>query len=597
MLRWLERIIITIFIVFVIIGVIPYFALQTNWGAKKVSQWLSDRTAYHIEIGSLDHSIFDPHALKLNRLRIKNKETQQSVVTADQVTLITHQDSPFTFTNLKQIIIDKGEVFTRGHALDLPMPIKADQLQFIHSAMKFEHQSLAITAENINGGVMPWSSERAFPFSNGAKFRFTMANVNLDKLNTGNVFVQGYVENEALVLNNVGSDFIRGGLTTKIQRLPNGDWHIQKLTLNNLQLHTQNEVDAQSLSKLLAYLPKVTLASLNITNSSIDGQDLQVNQFTTSIENIAFEQGKWQLNGGKIAFSANDIVYQDEHFSQPDATFSFTSDAAVIERATAYWQEGLIQTHGQLTYADRTLQLKQLMLAKLRYTLPENGLAQLNPFLFRHVDRIIIDQFTLTPSTIVDISPSFPFELTHVELTGGQLMLKKNAPNIITQGKLSLSASSGTLNAVSLKHINASLSASDTMLSLPSFSAITNSGLVEAQMTLAQQAERLASLKLEGRSFNTDVLNAWRLLQTPLALTGNIHATLSGSLNNLPNLSGQLNIEQTQGATLHLNVVNGLIQGSMSTVNTPADIDNPADSEDDNNADAVIDELYYSHPE
>lgn len=69
-MRWLKNLILTLLILIIFI----YLIIQTQWGAKQLSDLLSKYTQYDVKIGVISHYLTTPGEIVLQDVAIHNKQ-------------------------------------------------------------------------------------------------------------------------------------------------------------------------------------------------------------------------------------------------------------------------------------------------------------------------------------------------------------------------------------------------------------------------------------------------------------------------------------------------------------------------------------------
>ena len=54
-MKFLGKLIIWLLIALLLVIMAFYFLLQTRWGARQISHWLTDNTAYQVTFDAMDH--------------------------------------------------------------------------------------------------------------------------------------------------------------------------------------------------------------------------------------------------------------------------------------------------------------------------------------------------------------------------------------------------------------------------------------------------------------------------------------------------------------------------------------------------------------
>lgn len=114
------------------------------------------------------------------------------------------------------------------------------------------------------------------------------------------------------------------------------------------------------------------------------------------------------------------------HLIDPIATLRLSSAGIAIQQFTTRWEGGLLRTSGNWLRAGKRLQLDEVAMAALEYTLPidwrELWLKPLPDWLAE----VYVTKLTTNRNLIIDINPAFPFQITALDGYGSNLLLARD---------------------------------------------------------------------------------------------------------------------------------------------------------------------------
>lgn len=91
-----------------------------------------------------------------------------------------------------------------------PLPFKADRLQLRDMAFNSPNSEWKLSAQRVNGGVVPWSPEAGKVLGTKAQIQFSAGSLSLNDVPATNVLIEGSIDNDRVTLTNPGADIARG---------------------------------------------------------------------------------------------------------------------------------------------------------------------------------------------------------------------------------------------------------------------------------------------------------------------------------------------------------------------------------------------------
>lgn len=108
-----------------------------------------------------------------------------------------------------------------------PLPFKADRLQLRDMAFNSPNSEWKLSAQRVNGGVVPWSPKAGKVLGTKAQIQFSAGSLSLNDVPATNVLIEGSIDNDRVTLTNLGADIARGTLTGNAQRNADGSWQVE----------------------------------------------------------------------------------------------------------------------------------------------------------------------------------------------------------------------------------------------------------------------------------------------------------------------------------------------------------------------------------
>lgn len=562
-MRFIGKILLTFVLLLVLAIVLVYVLLQTRWAAGKLSTWVTDNSDYRLAVEKVDHDWSTPGRVTLTNV-IFGQKNQPETLSAGEVDLDLSWRQITEPRFFDRVVLVNGRLNVSPSAMNLPL--QANTLQLSKMALTGNAAGMEIQGQQINAGISPWQPKPHQLLGDKADFQLSAANLTVNGLPTENVLIQGNLNNKILTLGNFGGDLARGQLTGKATQAADGSWNIENLRLSNVRLQT-----SKSLSEFFddfQTLPKVTLKRLDLIDARLQGTDWAFSDVDLSVQDVTLEKGDWQSDDGEISLNATDMINGNLHIQDPIINLDLTAQGISIKQATARWERSLLRTTGNWLRANKRLQLDELSVAGLEYTLPQNWRQLWLQPLPDSLAEISIGRLIANRNLIIDIDPQFPFQLTALDGLGNNLLLARNHQWGIWNGKLNLNASEATFNRNDVRRPSITLEASDRQVNISELSAFTKEGLLEATGTVDQQPQRQFSVKMTGRAVPANQLENWGWPHLQLEGNANMQLNLQGQMpanvDYKPTLNGTLQVNGANGQIINQRMLNGLVSGATA---------------------------------
>ena len=562
-MRFIGKILLTFVLLLVLAIVLVYVLLQTRWAAGKLSTWVTDNSDYRLAVEKVDHDWSTPGRVTLTNV-IFGQKNQPETLSAGEVDLDLSWRQITEPRFFDRVVLVNGRLNVSPSAMNLPL--QANTLQLSKMALTGNAAGMEIQGQQINAGISPWQPKPHQLLGDKADFQLSAANLTVNGLPTENVLIQGNLNNKILTLGNFGGDLARGQLTGKATQAADGSWNIENLRLSNVRLQT-----SKSLSEFFddfQTLPKVTLKRLDLIDARLQGTDWAFSDVDLSVQDVTLEKGDWQSDDGEISLNATDMINGNLHIQDPIINLDLTAQGISIKQATARWERSLLRTTGNWLRANKRLQLDELSVAGLEYTLPQNWRQLWLQPLPDSLAEISIGRLIANRNLIIDIDPQFPFQLTALDGLGNNLLLARNHQWGIWNGKLNLNASEATFNRNDVRRPSITLEASDRQVNISELSAFTKEGLLEATGMVDQQPQRQFSVKMTGRAVPANQLENWGWPHLQLDGNANMQLNLQGQMpanvDYKPTLNGTLQVNGANGQIINQRMLNGLVSGATA---------------------------------
>ncbi|HFS8279939.1 TPA: AsmA family protein [Salmonella enterica] len=546
-----------------------YFLLQTRWGADHVSNWISENSGYHLTFDVMDHRFSAPSHLLLENVTF-GRDGQPATLVAKTVDIglsIRQLTAPL---HVDTILLQDGTLNISVQTA--PFPFEADRLQLRNMALNSPGSEWRLSAQRVNGGVMPWRPEAGRVLGNKAQIQLSAGSLTLNDVPATNVLIEGSIDHNQVMLNTVGADMARGALTGVARRNADGSWVVENLRLNDIRLQSD-----KSLSEFFAPLttvPSLQIGRLEVTDSSLQGPDWAATDLDLSLRNLTLRKEDWQSQEGKSSMNASEFIYGSLHLLDPILNAEFSPQGVALRQFTTRWEGGMVRTSGAWLRESKALILDDTAIAGLEYTLPENWKQLWMKPLPDWLNSLTLKKFSASRNLVIDIDPAFPWQITALDGYGANLELVQHHQWGVWSGNATLNAAAATFNRVDVRRPSLSLTANASTVNISDLSAFTGKGILEATASVSQLPQRQTQISLNGRGVPMDVLQQWGWPALPIAGDGNIQLTASGNIQAdaplKPTVNGQLHAVNAQKQQITQTMQAGVVSGGEVTSTEPA---------------------------
>ncbi|WP_435928396.1 AsmA family protein [Dryocola sp. BD613] len=560
-MKFLGKLIAILIAIVLVVLIAAYILLQTRWGAGQVSSWINEKSDYDFSFKEMDHRWASPMHLTFSNVTFGRKGQPATLVAQDvDIGLSSRQFS--APLHVDTILLKKGTLNLSPDSA--PLPFQADMLQLSDMALNSPATGWDLRAQRVNGGVKPWQPERGKVLGSTADIQFSAGSMMLNGVPASNVLLQGAINQGRVTLSTIGADMARGSLTGTANRNADGSWHIGSLRLNDIRLQTDKSISA--FLAPLATVPSLEVDSLEITDARLEGKDWAVTDLDLSLRNMTLANGGWQSDDGRLSLNASEFINGTLHLNDPIVNVDFTQQAAVLRQFTSRWERGMVRASGQWLRDDKHLMLDEVVLAGLEYTLPADWKKRWLEPVPEWLNKVTIKKLSANRNLIIDIDPTFPFQLTALDGMGNNLEVVRDRQWGLWDGNISLNAAAATFNRVDVRRPSIALTANTNQISVTELSAFAGKGMLEATGAVSQSPQRNTAINLRGRSVPINTLQQWGWPALPLAGEGNLQLSVTGSLAAQtplkPTVNGTLQATSADGKQLRQTMQKGEVPGA-----------------------------------
>jgi hypothetical protein len=498
-MRRLRSCFILVFSTFCLLIVVSYFALQTSYGAKILSQQLSKLGPYSISIGKINHSLANFYELSVDDVLIINDK--QEVTKIGKLVIGFDKKNLWQLHHFNYIKVIDGEF---NSAEITSFDFSANMLKFYNSAINFSLNDGqdTLSLARVYGRIKPFDLAGKNPY----QFDLTLHQALFNQISINKILVQGYYRDGVTSVTNLGGNVDNGFFVSKLKVLADGRLDIEQLILNNMHFQTN---DDSCLSKYVSKLPKFALQELSILDSDIQLPNLMIAKGNAKITNLSYDN-QWNLNKTSFVFNANSVAWFDQLYSSVLLQLSFKDNEVNIQKAVAGWDNGTVHLAG--SWKNSALHLNKLLLAGVNYELSDDSKQPLLPSIFNRVD---VEQLTILQSMLTSIKSDYPFNIVNFDASGTNISLVENNKFGLYSGSLFLKAEDASVNQVGVRYPNLSVNVDAQHRTLLNFNALVDGGVIESTATIDPLQSEFESLHIVSQGVTSKLLNRWKLVQNP----------------------------------------------------------------------------------
>ncbi|EPQ5268375.1 AsmA family protein [Klebsiella aerogenes] len=554
-MKFLGKLILWLLIALLVVIVAAYFALQTRWGARQASSWLSESTGWKIAFDKMAHDFSSPLHLQLQNVTFgRDGKPPTLVARTVDIGFSTRQFSDPLHAD--EIVLSNGTLNLSPASAS--MPFAADRLQLRDMAFNSPDSEWNLSAQRVTGGVMPWQPEAGDVLGRKAQIQMSAGSMNINGVEASNVLIQGAMDNGEVTLNTLGADIARGTLTGNAKRRADGSWLVDNLRLNEIRLQS-----AKPLNEFLAPLtsvPSLQIGRLDVTDARLQGPGWAVTDLDLNLRNLTLSHNGWQSDDGTLSMNASEFIYGSLNFLDPIVNAEFSPQGIALRQFSSRWEGGMVRTSGNWLRAGNALVLDDAVFAGLEYTLPSNWKQLWMEPMPGWLQSLTLKKFSASRNLIIDIDPAFPWQITALDGYGGELQLVKDGQWGVWNGSATLNAAAATFNRIDVRRPSLKLNANASTVNISELSAFTERGILQATAAVSQLPQRQVNLSLNGRGVPLNILQAWGWPALPISGDGNFKLTANGSVQAnaplKPSVNGQLsatNMDKQQAAQVMRN--------------------------------------------
>ena len=538
-MKFIGKLILWLLVALLLVILAFYFLLQTRWGAREVSQWLTENTDYQVTFDAMDHRFSSPsHLLFRNVTFGRDGKPATLVAKTVDIGLSTRQvTDPL---HVDTILLQDGTLNLSPS--NAPLPFAADRLQLNNMAFNSPETGWELSAQRVNGSIAPWTPEAGNVLGKKTHLQVNAGSLTLNGVPTSNAVIEGDIDNGVVTLTSLGAEVARGSLAGDARRNADGSWVVDNLRLNDIRL--QSDKTLVDFFAPLSTVPSLQIGRLEVVDARLQGPDWAVTDLDMNVRNLTLSQGGWQSTDGKITLNASEFIYGSLHLLDPIFNGELSDQGIALRQFTTRWEGSTVRTSGFWLRNGQALTLDDASVVGLEYTLPNNWKQLWMDALPEWLNSVTLKKFTASRNLVIDIDPAFPWQITALEGSATNLQLVKNRLWGVWGGNAQLNAAAATFNRVDVNRPSLALSANASTVNISELKAYTEKGMLNATATVSQLPQRQVNVSLDARGVPLNMLQAWGWPALPISGDGNLQLTATGAVQAdaplKPTVNGQL---------------------------------------------------------
>lgn len=543
-MKFIGKLIVWLLVALLIVILAFYFLLQTRWGAREASRWITQNTGYQVAFDAMDHRFSSPsHILLLNVTFGRDGKPATLVAKTVDIGLSSRQiTDPL---HVDTILLQDGTLNIAPSTA--PFPLAADRLILGNMAVNSPENGWNLNAQRVSGSIAPWIPQAGDVLGKKTHIQANTGSLTLNGVPAANAVVEGDIDNGVITLTTLNADIARGSLAGNARRNADGSWVVDNLRLNAIRL--QSDKTLIDFFAPLSTVPSLQIGRLDVTDARLQGPDWAVTDLNLNVNDLTLSQGGWQSPDGKLSINASEFIYGSLHLLNPLLNTELSDQGIALRQFNTRWEGSTVSASGFWLRNGQSLTLDDASVSGLEYTLPKNWKQLWMDPLPEWLNSVTLKKFSVSRNLLIDIDPDFPWQVTSLEGNGVDLQLAKDRLWGVWAGHAQLNAAAATFNRTDIQRPSLALAANSSTINISEMNAFTDKGSLKATATVSQLPQRQVNVSLDGRGVPVNLLQAWGWPELPISGDGNIQLTASGNVQAdaplKPSVNGQLSAVNT----------------------------------------------------
>lgn len=345
---------------------------------------------------------FSKSKLILNSVLLNGINLQQNLPD-----LSFYQSVPIRQLSITNLDFSYGEIISRGTRLQVQQP------RFV-----------------LNNPLLPYG-----------KIQFSAEQIYWHKEAFNNLLIDLDHKEENSTLHGLSFEWRGADISGQAEQYKGG-WSLVNATIDRLNLNRAlwSKLEHNDWSIITKHINNIN--SLDILNSSIETPWGDINNGNLSIENIRPHKTIWQQNDGYISFSADSLQLFEKLWINPTVASHFDNDLVTLKELSVEFEQGLLQSEGELT--PKSLHLKRFDVDGVKWIYESDFHAAPVKYYLEHLQELHIDDFSVQRSQFIQLAHTPNWQISGLSIKGKDLTLLQGGKKGLWQGDIRSSASNAS---------------------------------------------------------------------------------------------------------------------------------------------------------
>lgn len=541
-MRLICKLLVSCLIVLSTIFAITLAALQTKYALPMVQNILKELTPYELKARSLNYNVLDPFSLSVDMPELLGPEnqTRRKRYVAEYLSfsfspfLSIKEGITFDNVNIRGLTLNQETIANLPENLRIQR-LALDDLSYKSDALSFAGAKLQLS--NWKKNTSKWGEGQG-------EFQFSAPQVHVKQQTLENVLLNSELQKDKWTLHGFSFNSTFGDVTGSATWHLQDQWIVHQLTLSDARI--ENTADFDALKQQWAQFnqgKKLEIKQLDLLNINVALPTFSIEGLNLSAQSLLLKQGKlsWAKNtvNSQLSFGGSLLRIKQWVLTDFLGDLSGSSDGIDLGSFSAKIDDdGFISFSGGSNA--NNLSLKSLTINELDLNLTPDFLdyikARLSSF-----ERIEIKKLDLKDATIYALEGNFPAQVIGLNISGHNLLLRKNKQYGMWHGEMKVKAAIANINHVTLSSFYANMSAIDGIWTLHPINLLFDSGELTASAEIdINNVSHAWSFKAKGKKVPNQLYSQWLECYFPVRGEHDVELSLSGLGTNKDSLAYSL---------------------------------------------------------
>lgn len=536
-----------------------YWAMQNQYGVNIVNQLFARYSKTPVSISSIRYHY--PNQLSVTDVELHPE--QQHPINIDNIDIWLDLSSLLSEQQQLESVLINGLSLQDGLP-DLPWPntIKVKQLSI--SNLDFSDDSFIARDASIQIKNPQFVAQGPIPFGT---IQFSAEQIYWQGEAFDSVLLDADYKQQNSTIYGLSFRWRDGEFSGQAEQYPHG-WSLINVTINQLRLaasplNTLEQNKWQAITKHISHIN-----SLDLLDSSISLNNIQLTNANLSIENLTFPFNLWQQSEGYISLNAESIGYLNQQWLDPVFQLYLHNNSVQLVEGSVEFQQGLLQASG--LFQPNNWQLSHLSLSGIKWISEQLDDFDLISNNISNIKNLSVKKLAIKHAQIIQLAQKPNWQLTGLEVKGDNLQLVKDGEIALWNGKLDIKANNASYDQLYSSLPVMSMTSDKGIWQLNDLFIPLRDGLLEAKGHYQlDKVSRPWKIESTGYGVPTNVYQYWTDLPFKLEGTVDYQLTANGlagdPLNFQHSLTGQLSASLRDAILVHQT-------GESDIVSQPIDI-------------------------